>query len=196
MASVGEGQLLLSCAPRRIDAVSLHDRYNRGGDGRLELLDRYLTYLGDRTGNSWHDRTGASRTVLTRSLYLFALWASMQHIAISHDPALLVIAGVALFSLFGKLQSRGGLVEQIQVEALGLPKRTFVILRVWLLVIGLFSLATAIGELAVTIQSGAPLTIHSAESWLLGCALTALQSSEYISRTNPIFPSGGKKMPV
>jgi hypothetical protein len=176
--------------------LSLHDRYNRGGDGRLELLDRYFTYLGDRTGNTWYDRTGASRTVLTRSLYLFALWASMQHIAISRDPAMLVIAGVALMSLFGKLQSRGGLVEQIQVEAMGLPKRTFVMLRVWLLFIGLFSLAMAIGDLAVSLQSGIPLTINSAESWLMGCALTALQSSEYISRTNPIFPSGGKKMPV
>jgi hypothetical protein len=176
--------------------MSLHDRYNRGGDGRLELLDRYLTYLGDRTGNSWRDRTGANREVLTRSLYLFAAWASLQHVALSRDPTMLFIAGIAMMSLFGKLKSRGGLVEQIQVEAMGLPKRTFVILRVWLLFIGLFSLAMAIGDLALSLQSGIPLTINSAEGWLMGCALTALQSSDYISRTNPIFPSGGKKMPV
>ena len=30
--------------------MSLSDRYNRG-DGRLELLDRYLTDLGNRAGN-------------------------------------------------------------------------------------------------------------------------------------------------
>jgi hypothetical protein len=196
MASVGAGQLLASRAPRRTGALSLHDRYNRGGDGRLELLDRYLTHLGDRTGESWRDRTGASRSVLTRSLYMFAIWASLQHVVISHDPMMLFIAGIAMASLMGVLKSRGGLVEQIQVEALGLPKRTFVILRVWLLIIGLFSLATAIGDLAVTLQSGAPFTLTSAESWLMGCALTALQSSDYISRTNPIFPSGGKRMRV
>jgi hypothetical protein len=107
---------------------------------------------------------------------------------------MLLIAGIAMLSMSGALRSRGGLVEQIQVEALGLPRRTFVILRVWLLVIGLFSLAMAIGDLAVTLQSGAPLTIQSAQSWLLGCSLTALQTSDYISRTNPIFPSGGMKV--
>jgi hypothetical protein len=196
MASVDVGQLFQSCAPRRNDALSLHDRYNRGGDGRLELLDKYLTHLGDRTGESWRDRTGASRSVLTRSLYIFAAWAALQHVMLSHDPVMLIIAGVAMASLFGMLKSRGGLFEEIQTEALGLPRRTFVILRVWLLIIGLFSLAMAIGDLAVTLQSGVPLTIDSAESWLMGCALTALQSSDYISRTNPIFPSGGKRMPV
>jgi hypothetical protein len=185
----------LATSALRIDAVSLNDRYNRGGSGRLELLDQYLTHLGDRTGNSWRDRTGASRTDLTRALYMFAAWAAVQHMAISHDPMMLIIAGIALFSLFGVLRTRGGVVEQIQVEALGLPKRTFVILRVWLLVIGLLALATAIGDLAVTLQSGAPLTIQAAESWLLGCSLTALQTSDYISRTNPIFPSGGHRVP-
>jgi len=195
MASVGVGQRFCRCAPQRIDALSLHDRYNRGGDSRLELLDRYFTYLGDRTGNSWHDRTGASRTDLTRSLYMFAAWAAVQHMALSHDPVMLVIAGISIMSLLGYLRSRGGLVEQIQVEAMGLPKRTFVIIRVWLLALGLLSLATAIGDLAVTVQSGEPLTMQSAESWLLGCALTALQVSDYISRTNPIYPSGGKTYP-
>ncbi|MFL5761818.1 MAG: hypothetical protein ACJ789_19135 [Thermomicrobiales bacterium] len=174
--------------------MSLRDRYNRGGDGRLELLDSYLTYLGDRTGNSWRDRTGASRTDLTRCLYLFAAWAALQHVVISHDPSMLVIAGVALLSIFGVLKSRGGVVEQIQVEALGLPRRTFVILRVWLLVLGLFSLAMALGDLAVTLQSGAPLTLQAGQSWLLGLSLTALQTSDYISRTNPIFPSGGMRL--
>jgi hypothetical protein len=175
--------------------VSLNDRYNPSGGGRLELLDQYLTHLGDRTGNSWRDHTGASRTDLTRSLYLFSAWAAVQHVVISHDPTMLLIAGIAMLSMSGLLRSHGGLVEQIQVEALGLPRRTFVILRVWLLVIGLFSLAMAIGDLAVTLQSGVPLTIQSAQSWLLGCSLTALQTSDYISRTNPIFPSGGMKVP-
>jgi hypothetical protein len=184
----------VTAAALRADAMSLNDRYNPGGNGRLEKLDQYFTYLGDRTGNSWRDRTGASRNDLTRSLYLFAAWAALQHLVISHDPMMILLAGIAMMSMAGVFRSRGGLVEQIQVEALGLPRRTFVILRVWLLVIGLFSLAMAIGDLAVTLQSGAPLTIQSAESWLLGCSLTALQTSDYISRTNPIFPSGGKKV--
>jgi hypothetical protein len=45
--------------------MSLNDRYNRASgadEGRLVLLDHYLTYLGDRAGNYWRDHTGASRT--------------------------------------------------------------------------------------------------------------------------------------
>jgi hypothetical protein len=173
--------------------LSLHDRYNRGGDSRLELLDRYLTHLGDRTGNYWHDRTGASRIVLTRSLYLFACWAAMQHLVLSWDPMMLALAGISLMSLFGMLRSRGGLVEQIQVEAMGLPRRTFVILRICLLVNGLFALASALGDVVLMLETGDSLPPSVVETWLLGCSLTALQVSDYISRTNPIFPSGGTK---
>jgi hypothetical protein len=190
MASAGICQ---NFSARRIVAMSLHDRYNRGGDSRLELLDRYLTHLGDRTGNYWHDRTGASRIVLTRSLYLFACWASVQHLVLSLNPMMLAIAGISLMSLFGMLRSRGGVVEQIQIEAMGLPRRTFMILRIVLLVNGLFALASALGDVAVMLQTGDPLPPNSAETWLLGCALTALQVSDYISRTNPISPSGGLK---
>lgn len=171
--------------------MTLSDRYNRGGDGRLELLDRYLTYLGDRVGNYWLDHTGASRSILTQSLYLFAAWAALQHLVVSHDPTMLVIAGVSLLALGGRTRSRGGLSEQIQVEALGLPRTTFVILRVWLLAVGLLCLAIAAGELAVTLQAGIPLPMDAAKSLLVGCALTSLQASDYISRTNPVWPSGG-----
>jgi hypothetical protein len=172
--------------------VSLSDRYNRGGDGRLDLLDRYLTELGDRLGNAWRDHTGVSRTTLTQSLYLFSAWASLQYVAVSHDPGMLAIAFIALLPLVGIARPRGSLVEQIQVEAMRLPRRTFVILRIWLLTLGLLSLAMAIGSLASAIVPGSGgLPPDMAENWLLGLALTALQASDYISRTNPIWPTSG-----
>lgn len=172
--------------------MSLSDRYNRGGDGRLELLDRYLTHLGDRAGNYWRDRTGANRNALTQALYLFAAWAAMQHFALAHNPMMLAIVAISMLALMGVTRSRGSLVDQIQVEALRLPRLTFVILRVWLLFIGLLSIATALGEVGVTLQTGSPLPIQAGHSLLAGCALTALQASDYISRTNPITPSGGR----
>lgn len=171
--------------------MSLNDRYNRGGDGRLDLLDRYLTHLGDRAGTYWLDHTGESRTVLTRSLYVFAAWAALQELVLARDPTMVIIVGVALLSLRMGSWSRGGVVEKIQLEALGLPRRTFIILRLWLLGLGLLSLAIAAGDLAVTLLFGAPLQMDAPESLLLGCALAALQISDYISRTNPVWPSGG-----
>jgi hypothetical protein len=171
--------------------MSLGDRYSRGGDGRLELLDRYWTNLGDRFGNYWRDRTGVSRHTLTQSLYLFAAWSSMQYVALTRDPAMLGIVALSVLALMGLTRSRGGLVEQIQLEALRLPRRTFVILRVWLLSLGMLSLTMAISDLWLTLQSGTPLPPEAGQSLLLGLALTALQSADYISRTNPSTPSTG-----
>ena len=53
-----------STSTRGTTAMELSNRYNRG-DGRLELLDRHLTRLGDRAGTWWADRTGTSRALLT-----------------------------------------------------------------------------------------------------------------------------------
>jgi len=174
--------------------LSLNDRYNRGGAGRLELLDRYLTNLGDRAGNYWFARTGASRGALTQGLYLFAAWAAMEHVVLAGDPSMLFVVGMALLALMGFTRSRGGLVEQMQLEVLGLPRRTFIILRIWLLFLGLLSLATALGDLNVALLTGVPPTMEADKSLLVGCALTALQIGDYISRTNPTWPSRGLRM--
>lgn len=164
--------------------MSLHDRYNRGG-GRLENLDRYLTHLGNRVGNAWYDHTGVSRHILTQGLYLAAIWAALQDLAITRDHMMIVIAGLAFFGLRGFTQSRGSLVEQIQVEALGLPRWTFAFLRVMLLTLGCLALARATGGLAVALQTQTPIPFEAVDGFLRGIALVALQAGEYIRRTNP-----------
>ncbi len=172
--------------------MSLNDRYNRGaGSGRLENLDSYLTQLGDRAGNAWLDHGGGSRTILTQGLYLFSIWAGLQNVALFHDPMVLSLVALAMLGLMGIGQSRGNVVEQMQIEVLGLPRRTFVVLRLSLLAIGLLSLATAAGDLLVSLQTGTAIPVPAVDSWLMGLALTALQVSEYIRRTNPSFPSKG-----
>lgn len=175
--------------------MSLNDRYNRGG-GRLDQLDQYLTLLGDRAGDSWQARTGISRNVLTQGLYVFATWSSMQHVVLARDPSMLLIVGMALMAMLGMTRSRGGLVEQVQLEAVGLPRRTLVILRVWFLFFGLLDLAIGLGDLLVAAQTGVAPTLETINILLLGAALTALQAADYISRTNPTFPSRGLRMPA
>ncbi len=172
--------------------MSLNDRYNRGsGTGRLEKLDRYLTELGNRFGNYWWDHTGVDRSTLTQGLYLFAAWAGLQHTALFHDPMMLVWVGVSLFGLMGIGQQKGNVVEQMQIELLGLPKQTFAFLRLFVLSIGLLSLATAAGELLLALQTGTALPMTATGSLLTGLAMTGLQISDYIRRTNPSLPSSG-----
>ena len=175
--------------------MSLTDRYQRG-DGRLALLDRYLTHLGDRVGTRFVERTGAGRETLTHGLYLASAWAALQHVVFTHDPGFLAVAGLALLSLRGLVPSRGGLVEQIQVEAAGLPRNTLLVMRLAILGLGLLSLLTAAAYVADALRTGAPLFSQAAESALSGIALFALQAADYIRRTNPVTPSGGHRMRV
>lgn len=170
--------------------MSLSDRYNRG-DGRLQSIDRYLTTVGDRIGNAWWTRTGISRSTFTQALYVFSAWAATQQFALTHDPIVTVIILAAVLSWQGIGQSRGGLVEQIQSEAAGLPKNTLVALRLVILAAGGLQLATASGDVLGTLFGGAFVTAQTLEALLLGSALVALQASDYIRRTNPFTPSSG-----
>jgi hypothetical protein len=172
--------------------VSLSDRYNRG-DGRLQTIDRYLTHIGDRIGNAWWARTGVSRVTFTQALYVVSAWAATQHFAVSHDPIVTVIIVAAVLSWQGFGQSRGGLIEQIQSEASGLPKNTLAALRLIILTLGCAQIAVAFGDVLGTLGGGTLITTRTLEAFLLGTALVALQGGDYIRRTNPLTPSGGHR---
>jgi hypothetical protein len=175
--------------------VSLSDRYNRG-NGRLQSLDRYLTEVGNRIGNAWWARTGTSRVTLTQGLCVFSAWAATQYFSLTHDPIVVAIIVIAFLSWQGIGQSRGGLVEQIQSEAAGLPKNALVTLRLIILGAGALQLATASGDVLGTLGGGSLVTVHTLEALLLGSALVALQASDYIRRTNPFTPSSGGRWQV
>ena len=171
--------------------MSLQDRYDRGGDGRLENLDRHLTRLADRFGNHLATRTGLARHTLTQIIYVVSAWAGTQHLALVHDPMMIAFIGFALMGMVGITQvSRGGVVEQMQTEVLGLPKQTFVALRLFVLVLGLFGLAIAAGNLASALVNRTWPPFTTWESLLSGSCITALQLGDYIRRTNPFTPSG------
>lgn len=172
--------------------MSLSDRYNRG-DGRIQSFDRYLTHLGDRTGEYWWNQTGIHRSILTQSLYVISAWAATQHFMVTHNPIVLAIASVALLSYMGAGQSKGGLVEQIQAEAAGLPKNTLAFMRLEILGLGVFQLAIAVGSILAYFPSDALFSQAVGEPLLLGLALSALQFSDYIRRTNPATPSNGMR---
>lgn len=174
--------------------MSLADRYNRG-DGRLQSLDRYLTQLGDRAGRVWWSRTGISRVTLTQGLYVFSAWAATQQFTLTHDPIMITLIVAAVINwqsqFTGRSLSRGGLVEQIQSEAAGLPKNTLVVLRLIILFLGGFQLALAAGDVLSTLLGASLISVMTLQTALVGGSLFALQASDYIRRTNPMTPSSG-----
>lgn len=170
--------------------MSLSDRYNRG-DGRLAALDRYLTLLGERAARVWYDRTGTGSRTLTQGLYVLSAWAAVQHLTWFRDPTVIVFAGVALLAFQGLTLSRGGLVEQIQAEAMGLPRWWLAACRLTVLVLGLFNLAVAAGGILAALLGAMPVLAETASTLLLGCAMVALQAGDYIGRANPSPPSRG-----
>jgi hypothetical protein len=170
--------------------VSLSDRYNRG-DGRIQQFDRYLTEIGNTAGNWWSDTTGWSRRTLTQGLYVAAALAAAQHGITFKDPFLYLIASAAILSFLGMAgQSRGGVVEQIQAEAAGLPKNSIAVMRLLVLFIGLDHLAMAAGGVTSLFFAYVPSTAIL-DPLLIGIAFTALQASDYIVRTNPATPGKG-----
>jgi hypothetical protein len=171
--------------------MSLSDRYNRGG-GRIQSFDQYLTHLGNRLGNYWWDITGFTRQRLTQGLYVVAALAAAQQYAFSHQFMALVFAAVAILGFMGAIPALGGVVEQIQAEAAGLPKNALALMRLQVLGIGVFMLAVAVSQGLADITGQTQLTIQFVNDLLLGVSFTALQASDYIRRTNPATPSGGR----
>jgi len=172
--------------------VSLRDRYNRG-DGRIQSFDKYLTEISDDLGEFWWKTTGVHRSVLTQGLYVASAWAGVQHFMVTRDATMLLISAVALLSYMGIGQSKGGLVEQLQAEATGLPKNTLAFLRLFILTIGVFNLAVGACTFAASFGSAPIKASDVAIPMLIGLSLTALQLSDYIRRTNPVTPSGGMR---
>ena len=171
--------------------MSLSDRYNRG-DGRIQKFDRYLTDLGNIVGNWWADQTGCSRRTLTQGLYVASILTATQYGISFRDPFLLVIACIAILSFTGAAgQSKGGIVEQLQAEAAGLPKNTLAVMRLGVLFIGVLRLLDAAVGFVAVLSTNVSITDYLIAPLLGGIALTALQASDYICRTNPATPGKG-----
>lgn len=170
--------------------MSLSDRYNRG-EGRIQSLDKFLTDLGNQVGNWWSDQTGIPRRSLTQGLYVASALAATQHFALSHDPAVLLFAAVALIAYMGVMPALGGVVEQIQSEAVGLPRNTLAFMRLFIFWMGALMLTSVTVRVFADVVGTAPLDKDFALDLLMGVSLISLQASEYIRRTNPTTPSGG-----
>ena len=179
--------------------MSLKDDLNRPGDGGalgpIERLDLALARLAEAWAERWQARTAQGRPGLIRDLYLLALAGAVAYVAL-HGSALFL--GVAALACVGSVpgQWRGALVEQIQLEAAGLPRQMMAWLNVGLLGLGLAGfLAGGLFLLLDVALSGVVVEVNL-RGVLGGAALVALKVGDYLSRADPAPPRGGRPLPL
>ncbi|HEX5506794.1 MAG TPA: hypothetical protein VFW96_29545 [Thermomicrobiales bacterium] len=172
--------------------MALHDRFNRPGDHWLTRCDYYLTAQADRLGAWWTLHTPWHRLALTQGLLALGACAALERVAVLHDSWYIFVAYAALQSFAQTILPRfGGLLEEMQFEASGLPRWTASAVNLLMLYVGLFGLACALGWLLVAAVYGvAPPPLPLLDSLLGGLAFSAWKWGEYLARTNPVGPNG------
>lgn len=154
------------------------------GDGNpLLRLDALLATLADRAASRWQARTPFSRQGLTLGLYIVAALLGVGYALITGE---LLFLGIGFLAYMGSLpgRQRGSLVEEIQLEATGLPRHTTKYLAIGVLTIGLFGIVSSLPSLALAPLVGAFL-LGEIAGVVGGGSLVVLKVADYIARTNP-----------
>jgi hypothetical protein len=108
-----------------------------------------------------------------------------------HDVLYLLVAFAILQSFMRRVGAPvGGLLEEIQYEAAGLPRWTPSAVNVLILFSGLFGLSTVAGSILASALSGIAPTVAILDPLLSGVAFAGWKIGEYIARTNPSGPNG------
>ena len=180
--------------------MSLRHEFNqtsdgRGGDPKLILrIDAALTRWADRWADRWQARRGQSRRGLTFDLYVIATVAAGGYVTLTGEWLFLGI-GVLAYASGARGKQQGGLIDEMQLEAAGMPRHLLKYLGVFLLGLGLFGASS--GFLLVlldalifgTVMMGLPSLIG-------GVAITALKVADYVARTNPRHHGGDPEVPM
>lgn len=162
-----------------------------GGNWRpIDRLDAAFTREADDWANRCQARTSVSRQTITFVVYLVAGVAAFAYATLTGQVLFL---GVAILAYAGSMpgKQRGSLVEEIQLEAAGLPARTLKYLSVFMLGLGLFGIFSSVLQFALAVSSPDQL-LSGFEVLVGGLALTALKVGDYIARTNPSRPNGDR----
>ncbi len=181
--------------------MALKKEFNRGGGGPdgsdpgpVVRLDAALAEAADRWAEGWQARSGRSREDLTLGLYAIAAGASGSYVLLTGEWLFLGL-GVLAYAGGARGKQRGALIDEIQLEAVGLPRHTLKYLSVFLLGLGLFGLLSGLALVVLDV-----LLLGTPEAGLPGLmgglAITALKVADYIARTNPSRHDGDPEQPL
>jgi hypothetical protein len=181
--------------------MALKNEFNRGGDGRdgggpdpVVRLDAALTVVADRWAERWQARGGGSRQALTQGLYALAAGAAGVYVLLTGEWLFLGLGALA-YAGGARGKQRGALIDEIQLEAVGLPRHTLKYLSVFLLGLGLFGLLSGLAAAVVdALLLGTPAP--ALPGLVGGLAITALKVADYIARTNPSRHDGDPEQPL
>ena len=178
--------------------MALKKEFNRGDGGRdadpVVRLDAALTVVADRWAEGWQARGGRSRQELTLGLYAIATGASGAYVLLTGEWLFLGL-GVLAYAGGARGKQRGALIDEIQLEAVGLPRHTLKYLSVFLLGLGLFGLLSGLALVVVDLLLlGTP--VAALPGPVGGLAITALKVADYIARTNPSRHDGDPEQPL
>ena len=178
--------------------MALKKEFNRGDGGRdadpVVRLDVALTVVADHWAEGWQARGGRSRQELTLGLYAVATGASGAYVLLTGEWLFLGL-GVLAYAGGARGKQRGALIDEIQLEAIGLPRHTLKYLSVFLLGLGLFGLHSGLALAAVDLLLlGTP--VAALPGLMGGLAITALKAADYIARTNPSRHDGDPEQPL
>lgn len=174
--------------------MALHDRLNRPGDSWLTRLDCYIAHQADRCGQWWLRHTPWSRHALTQGLLALGAFAALERVVLLRDVLFLAVAFLALRSFArAGITPLGGLVEEIQYEAAGLPRWTASAVNILCLFTGLLALANATGYFLASAVDGVTPPFALLDSLLAGLAYGGWKGGEYLARTNPAGPTGAPR---
>ena len=131
--------------------MALKNEFNHRGDGDRDgsrpdpvvRLDAALTVVADRWAERWQARGGGSRQALTQGLYALAAGAAGVYVLLTGEWLFLGLGALA-YAGGARGKQRGALIDEIQLEAVGLPRHTLKYLSVFLLGLGLFGLLSGL----------------------------------------------------
>src|SRR5919202_6004380 len=182
--------------------MALKNEFNHRGDGDRDgsrpdpvvRLDAALTMVADRWAERWQARGGGSRQALTQGLYALAAGAAGVYVLLTGEWLFLGL-GVLAYAGGARGKQRGALIDEIQLEAVGLPRHTLKYLSVFLLGLGLFGLLSGLATAVVdALLLGTPAP--ALPGLVGGLAITALKVADYIARTNPSRHDGDPEQPL
>ena len=179
--------------------MALKHEFNRPTDADepnpVLRLDALLARLADRLAEGVKQRLHISRQAQTLFLYLNATLAGLLYVLLSQQ---FLFLGIALLAYMGSMpgRQRGSLVEEMQMEVSGLNRHTLKYLAVFVLMIGVFGIATSLPFVLLGLVAGAGVAVGELASVIGGLALIILKCADYIARTNPSDRNGDKERKI
>lgn len=175
--------------------MSLKRELNKRSSGDepnpVVAIDSALSREADDWAERCAARTSLARDVITYAVYVVAALASLIYAVRTAQPLFL---GIAVLAYAGSVpgRQRGSLIEEIQLEAAGLPRHTMQVINVFMVALGLFGIFSSVVLFALGLAAPAAFSFGF-NSLAGGLAITALKIGDYISRTNPSRPSGHRE---